>query len=214
MTVPAVELDGIWKRFPGVIANSGANLTVRPGTVHAVLGENGAGKTTLMNCLAGVYRPDEGAVRLGGQEMSFSSPADAIAAGVGMVHQEFRLVPTFTVAENVVLGAAPRIIDQGGIEASVADLAARFGFDADPARPVWQLSMGERQRVEILKALWRDASVLILAWRAARAFSAASLEAGLGGASSKNTLATSSGSTFGHCRWFSYTNVNPKNART
>ena len=162
MTVPAVELDGIWKRFPGVIANSGANLTVRPGTVHAVLGENGAGKTTLMNCLAGVYRPDEGAVRLGGQEMSFSSPADAIAAGVGMVHQEFRLVPTFTVAENVVLGAAPRIIDQGGIEASVADLAARFGFDADPARPVWQLSMGERQRVEILKALWRDANVLIL----------------------------------------------------
>lgn len=162
MTVPAVELDGIWKRFPGVIANSGANLTVRPGTVHAVLGENGAGKTTLMNCLAGVYRPDEGAVRLSGQEMSFSSPADAIAAGVGMVHQEFRLVPTFTVAENVVLGAAPRIIDQGGIEASVADLAARFGFDADPARPVWQLSMGERQRVEILKALWRDANVLIL----------------------------------------------------
>ena len=83
MTVPAVELDGIWKRFPGVIANSGANLTVRPGTVHAVLGENGAGKTTLMNCLAGVYRPDEGAVRLSGQEMSFSSPADAIAAGLG-----------------------------------------------------------------------------------------------------------------------------------
>jgi len=162
VTHPAVELDGIWKRFPGVIANAGASLTVRPGTVHAVLGENGAGKTTLMNCLAGVYLPDEGTVRLDGKEMRFSSPADALAAGVGMVHQEFRLVPTFTVAENVVLGAAPRIISRSDINQSVADLAERFGFSAEPERPVWQLSMGERQRVEILKALWRDARVLIL----------------------------------------------------
>jgi general nucleoside transport system ATP-binding protein len=162
VTHPAVELDGIWKRFPGVIANAGASLTVRPGTVHAVLGENGAGKTTLMNCLAGVYRPDEGAVRVRGEEQRFSSPADAIAAGIGMVHQEFRLVPTFTVAENVVLGAAPRVISQSAIVREVTELAARFGFDAEPTRPVWQLSMGERQRVEILKALWRDARVLIL----------------------------------------------------
>ena len=162
MTTPAVELDGIWKRFPGVIANSGANLTVRPGTVHAVLGENGAGKTTLMNCLAGVYRPDEGTIRIDGQEVRFSSPADAIAAGVGMVHQEFRLVPTFTVAENVVLGAAPRIVNRARIDGEVAALAERFGFRAEPERPVWQLSMGERQRVEILKALWRDARILIL----------------------------------------------------
>jgi simple sugar transport system ATP-binding protein len=159
---PAVELDGIWKRFPGVIANAGASLTVRPGTVHAVLGENGAGKTTLMNCLAGVYRPDEGAVRVHGVEQRFSAPADAIAAGIGMVHQEFRLVDTFTVAENVVLGAAPRVVSQRAIAGEVADLAQRFGFEADPARPVWQLSMGERQRVEILKALWRNAQVLIL----------------------------------------------------
>ncbi len=162
MSHPAVELDGIWKRFPGVIANAGASLTVRPGTVHAVLGENGAGKTTLMNCLAGVYLPDEGVVRLNGQEMRFSSPADALAAGVGMVHQEFRLVPTFTVAENVVLGSAPRVISRAEINQSVAELADRFGFSAEPDRPVWQLSMGERQRVEILKALWRDAQVLIL----------------------------------------------------
>lgn len=162
MTHPAVELDGIWKRFPGVIANAGAGLTVRPGTVHAVLGENGAGKTTLMNCLAGVYRPDEGHVRIDGQEMRFSAPADALAAGIGMVHQEFRLVPTFTVAENVVLGAAPRVLDRAEIERQVGELAVRFGFDAEPDRPVWQLSMGERQRVEILKALWRDARVLIL----------------------------------------------------
>ncbi len=162
MSHPAVELDGIWKRFPGVIANAGANLTVRPGTVHAVLGENGAGKTTLMNCLAGVYLPDEGAVRIDGNEMKFSSPADALAAGVGMVHQEFRLVPTFTVAENVVLGSAPRLISRTEINKSVAELAERFGFSAEPDRPIWQLSMGERQRVEILKALWRDARVLIL----------------------------------------------------
>jgi len=159
---PAVELDGIWKRFPGVIANAGASLTVRPGTVHAVLGENGAGKTTLMNCLAGVYLPDEGAVRIDGNEMKFSSPADALSAGVGMVHQEFRLVPTFTVAENVVLGSAPRLISRTEINTSVAELAERFGFSAEPDRPIWQLSMGERQRVEILKALWRDARVLIL----------------------------------------------------
>ncbi len=162
MSQPAVELDGIWKRFPGVIANAGASLTVRPGTVHAVLGENGAGKTTLMNCLAGVYLPDEGAVRIDGNEMKFSSPADALSAGVGMVHQEFRLVPTFTVAENVVLGSAPRLISRTEINTSVAELAERFGFSAEPDRPIWQLSMGERQRVEILKALWRDARVLIL----------------------------------------------------
>ena len=162
MSPAAVELDGIWKRFPGVIANAGASLTVRPGTVHAVLGENGAGKTTLMNCLAGVYLPDDGVIRIDGQEVRFSSPADALAAGVGMVHQEFRLVPTFTVAENVVLGAAPKILDMSAINTEVAALAERFGFDADPERPVWQLSMGERQRVEILKALWREARVLIL----------------------------------------------------
>jgi simple sugar transport system ATP-binding protein len=159
---PAVELDGIWKRFPGVVANAGVGLTVHPGTVHAVLGENGAGKTTLMNCLAGVYRPDEGHIRLDGQEMRFSAPSDALAAGIGMVHQEFRLVPTFTVAENVVLGAAPTFIDTSQIEQQVGALADRFGFEAEPDRPVWQLSMGERQRVEILKALWRDARVLIL----------------------------------------------------
>ncbi len=162
MSQPAVELDGIWKRFPGVIANAGTSLTVRPGTVHAVLGGNGAGKTTLMNCLAGVYLPDEGTIRIDGAEVRFSSPADALAAGIGMVHQEFRLVDTFTVGENVVLGAAPRVLSQADINREVAAVADRFGFEVEPTRPVWQLSMGERQRVEILKALWRDARVLIL----------------------------------------------------
>ncbi|MGI9601080.1 MAG: ABC transporter ATP-binding protein [Acidimicrobiales bacterium] len=158
----AVRLSGIWKRFPGVIANAGADLRVRAGSIHAVLGENGAGKTTLMNVLAGVYRPDEGEVVVGGVPRVFNSPADAIAAGVGMVHQEFRLVQTFTVAENVVLGAAPPVLDRRRLESDVGELADRFGLRADPGRPVWQLSMGERQRVEILKALWRDARVLIL----------------------------------------------------
>ncbi len=158
----AVELSGIWKRFPGVVANAGASLKVRPGTVHAVLGENGAGKTTLMNVLAGVYLPDEGTVELDGVEQHFTKPADAIAAGVGMVHQEFRLIQTFTVSENVVLGAAPTLLAKTAIESEVADLAGRFGLATEPGREVWQLSMGERQRVEILKALWRDAKVLIL----------------------------------------------------
>ncbi len=160
--VDAVVLADIWKRFPGVVANAGANLRVGAGSIHAVLGENGAGKSTLMNVLAGIYRADEGTIEVSGIPRVFSSPADAIAAGVGMVHQEFRLVQTFTVAENVVLGAAPRILDRRHTETEVAELAERFGLSADPTQPIWQLSMGERQRVEILKALWRDARVLIL----------------------------------------------------
>lgn len=158
----AVWLRGIEKQFPGVIACAGADLRVRPGTIHALLGENGAGKTTLVNVLAGVYRPDGGEVWVRGQRRHFHSPAVAIAAGVGMVYQEFRLVPTLTVAENIVLGAAPRLLQNAEIEDRVAELSAAYGMAADPSRPVWQLSMGERQRVEILKALWRDASVLVM----------------------------------------------------
>ncbi len=158
----AVWLRGIEKRFPGVIACAGAELRVRPGTIHALLGENGAGKTTMVNVLAGVYRPDGGEVWVNGQRRFFQSPADAIAAGVGMVYQEFRLVPTLTVAENIVLGSAPRLLRSAEIEERVAELSAAYGMAADPTRPVWQLSMGERQRVEILKALWRNASVLVM----------------------------------------------------
>ncbi|NNE72816.1 MAG: ABC transporter ATP-binding protein [Acidimicrobiales bacterium] len=143
-------------------ANAGANLRVEPGTVHAVLGENGAGKTTLMNVLAGVYRPEEGTVSLDGVPQSFASPAAAIAAGVVMVHQEFRLIPSFTVTENVALGESPRLLVRNSLEQQVGDLAERFGLHTEPGKQVWQLSMGERQRVEILKALWRDARVLIL----------------------------------------------------
>lgn len=158
----AVWLRGIEKQFPGVIACAGADLRVRPGTIHALLGENGAGKTTMVNVLAGVYRPDGGEVWVNGQRCFFQSPADAIAAGVGMVYQEFRLVPTLTVAENIVLGSAPRLLRNAEIEERVAELSATYGLAADPTRPVWQLSMGERQRVEILKALWRNASVLVM----------------------------------------------------
>ena len=158
----AVWLRGIEKQFPGVIACAGADLRVRPGTIHALLGENGAGKTTMVNVLAGVYRPDAGEVWVNGQRRQFHSPADAIAAGVGMVYQEFRLVPTLTVAENIVLGSAPRLLRTAEIEERVAEMSEAYGMAADPTRPIWQLSMGERQRVEILKALWRDASVLVM----------------------------------------------------
>ena len=163
MSTPlAVDLSDIWKRFPGVVANAGASLQVKQGTIHAVLGENGAGKSTLMNVLAGMYRPDEGEIRIGGSQYWFRSPSDALAAGIGMVHQEFRLVPSFTVAENIVLGASERIIRKGSIESKVEALAQQFGLNIDPSRPVWQLSMGERQRVEILKTLWRNAQILIM----------------------------------------------------
>ena len=158
----AVRLTQICKQFPGVVACDGADLTVSVGTVHALLGENGAGKTSLVSVLAGVYLPDSGEVYVAGRRRRFRSPADAIAAGIGMVHQEFRLVPTLTVAENIVLGAAPRLMKTGEIEQRVAELADTYSLAVAPSRPVWQLSMGERQRVEILKALWRDADVLIL----------------------------------------------------
>ena len=158
----AIELVDVWKRFPGVVANAGANLSVKKGTIHAVLGENGAGKSTLMNILSGVYRPDEGQVLINGEQHWFHSPSDALASGIGMVHQEFRLVPSFTVAENIVLGASEKIIRRSLIEKEVEQIAQQFGLAIDPTRPVWQLSMGERQRVEILKTLWRKAQILIL----------------------------------------------------
>ena len=139
----AIELVDVWKRFPGVVANAGAALSVKKGTIHAVLGENGAGKSTLMNILSGVYRPDEGQVRINGEQHWFHSPSDALASGIGMVDQEFRLVPSFTVAENIVLGASEKIIRRSLIEKEVEQIAQQFGLVIDPTRPVWQLSMGD-----------------------------------------------------------------------
>ena len=164
MTNTAVHMTGVVKRFPGVVANDGVEFDVRKGEVHALLGENGAGKSTLSNILTGLYRPDEGTIELDGVPVSFASPKAALDAGIGMVHQHFRLVQPFTVAENVVLGnpQTPFTINAGDVNKQVAELAMRFDMAVDPAARIWQLSVGEQQRVEILKVLHRGAQVLIL----------------------------------------------------
>jgi general nucleoside transport system ATP-binding protein len=164
---PAVRMHGITKRFPGVLANDDVTFEASVGEVHALLGENGAGKTTLSNILTGLYRQDEGDVELYGEPVRFHSPRDALDAGVCMVHQHFRLVAPFTVAENVVLGdhrAASRsfFVHERAIERRVAELSERYGLAVDPGARIWQLSVGEQQRVEILKALYRDARILIM----------------------------------------------------
>ncbi len=160
----AVEMRGIVKRFPGVIANDGVDFDLRVGEVHALLGENGAGKSTLMNVLDGIYRPDAGEILVFGRPVEFRSPRDAIAAGLGMVHQHFALVPTQTVTENVLLGLPrPRFrLDARRYDDEIADLADRHGLAVDPRARIWQLSVGEQQRVEILKMLYRGARILIL----------------------------------------------------
>jgi|AntDeeMetagen134_2_1112570.scaffolds.fasta_scaffold01071_3 simple sugar transport system ATP-binding protein len=163
----AVEFRAVTKRFPGVIANDNVSLAVESGTVHALLGENGAGKSTLMNVLYGLYEPDSGTIALDGESRSFDSPRDAIDAGIGMIHQHFMLVPPMTVAENVVLGHEPKkwgglATDRGRAREAVRELAERYGFAADPGAVVEDVSVGEQQRVEILKALYRGADVLIL----------------------------------------------------
>ena len=164
---PAVHLDGITKRFPGVVANDAVDLEVERGTVHALLGENGAGKTTLMNVLYGLYEPDGGRVVVDGRERAFDSPRDAIDAGVGMIHQHFMLVDPMTVTENVTLGNEPRkwlglTVDREQARQAVSDLADRYGFSVDPDATVEDIGVGAQQRVEILKALYRGADVLIL----------------------------------------------------
>ncbi|MBX3083586.1 MAG: ABC transporter ATP-binding protein [Anaerolineae bacterium] len=168
MTTPApdhVEMRNITKRFPGVLANDRVTLGVRRGEVHALLGENGAGKSTLMKILYGMQQPDEGEIRLNGSPIRITSPAAAIKAGIGMIHQHFMLVPSLTVAENVALGLrstnAP-FVNLATIVKKSRELADTYGLKIDPNAYVWQLSVGEQQRVEILKALYRDAHVLIL----------------------------------------------------
>jgi simple sugar transport system ATP-binding protein len=164
LPIPALEAIGIVKRFPGVLANDHVDFELRTAEIHALLGENGAGKSTLMNILAGLYRPDEGEVRLDGRIVSFGSPRDAIDAGLGMVHQHFTLVPSQSVTENILLGLKrPRfLLDARRSEAEVSRLAGEFGLRVHPRAKVWQLSVGEQQRVEILKLLYRGAQILIL----------------------------------------------------
>ena len=160
---PLVVLDGITKRFPGVVANDDVSLELRAGEVHALIGENGAGKSTLMRVLYGMYPADEGRIELRGQERKISSPRDAIASGIGMVHQHFVLVDPFTVTENVILGDEDGpILNTDGAEAKVRELAESYGFSIDPGATVEDLSVGEEQRVEILKALYRGVEILIL----------------------------------------------------
>ena len=159
-----VELRGIVKRFPGVLANDHVDFSLQGGEIHALLGENGAGKSTLMNILAGLYRPEGGTIVVKGQPASFSSPHDAIAAGIGMVHQHFMLVPTQSVTENILLGLPePRFrLKLAEYDRKVAELGEGFGLKVDPRAKIWQLSVGEQQRVEILKMLYRGTDILIM----------------------------------------------------
>ncbi len=159
-----VSMQGIVRRFPGVLANDHIDFAVRRGEIHALLGENGAGKSTLMNILSGLYRPDEGEIRVRGERCVFHSPRDAIARGIGMVHQHFMLVPSQTVAENIILGLdRPRfLLNLPHIEAEVARLAEQYKLLVHPRAKIWQLSVGEQQRVEVLKMLYRGAQILIM----------------------------------------------------
>ncbi len=163
---PILELRGITKSFPGVLANDHVDFDLRRGEVHALLGENGAGKSTLMNILYGLYHPDEGEIRINGEPVRISSPKAAIELGVGMVHQHFMLIPVMTVAENIVLAEEPRtagvFLDYDAAIRRVRDLAATFNFAIDPDAKVERITVGQQQRVEILKALFRGADILIL----------------------------------------------------
>jgi general nucleoside transport system ATP-binding protein len=160
-----LEMRGIRKEFPGVVANDDVSFEVRRGEVHALLGENGAGKSTLMNILYGLYRPDGGEIRVNGSPVSFSSAREAIHAGIGMVHQHFMLIPVMTVAENIVLGVEPSkgfLLDERGAEEKVRALSEQYGLAVDPSSLVSDITVGQEQRVEILKALYRGADLLIL----------------------------------------------------
>lgn len=160
-----LEMQNITKRFPGVLANDRASFQLQRGEIHVLLGENGAGKTTLMNILYGLLQPDEGEIRINGEAVRIHSPLDALAHGVGMVHQHFMLVPNMTVAENVAIGKEPRkgpFLNLEQVSRRIRELSQEFGLDLDPNRYIWQLSAGEQQRVEIFKVLYRGADILIL----------------------------------------------------
>ena len=166
VSAPALEMRGITKRYPGVVANDAIDLEVRPGEIHALLGENGAGKSTLMNILYGLAAPDEGEILLNGTATAISGPSDAIDRGISMVHQHFMLVPVLSVADNILLGeetmANPIFLDRKESHRRIVELGKRFGFEIDPDVKVGNLSVGWQQRVEILKALYREAKILVL----------------------------------------------------
>ena len=159
-----VEMRSVTKKFPGVLANDKVDFDLRKGEVHALLGENGAGKSTLMNVLAGLYKAEGGSTFVHGKQVNFGSPREAITAGIGMVHQHFMLVPSLSVTENVLLGLdEPRFrMNLPEYSKRVGEIANKFGLQVDPEAKVWQISVGEQQRVEILKMLYRGADVLIM----------------------------------------------------
>jgi ABC-type uncharacterized transport system ATPase subunit len=160
----SVEMKGIVKTFPGVVANDNVNLQLQRGKIHALLGENGAGKTTLMNVLYGLYRPDEGEILVNGRQVAFNSPQDAIAMKIGMIHQHFMLVQAMNVVDNIILGLKSNkvVVDEVSAQNRIRELAATYSLKVEPHSYIWQLSVGEQQRVEILKAIYRDANILIL----------------------------------------------------
>jgi general nucleoside transport system ATP-binding protein len=169
----ALEATGITKQFPGVLANNNVNFALKNGEIHALLGENGAGKSTLMNILYGLYQPDSGEIKINGQPIQIASPHDAIAKGIGMVHQHFMLVPPLTVAENIMLGQESLVpatrglkhlasLDRKSVGQRVNDLSHQYGLEVDPNAVVQDLTVGAQQRVEIIKALYREANILIL----------------------------------------------------
>jgi simple sugar transport system ATP-binding protein len=163
---PVLELRGITKTFPGVLANDSVDLTLEKGEIHALLGENGAGKTTLMNILYGLYKPDKGQILVQGEEVSIHSPSDAITRGIGMVHQHFMLIPVMTATENVMLGVEPTragvFLDRARVEKSIREISQQYGLDVDPRAYIGDLPVGSQQRVEIIKVLYRQAEILIL----------------------------------------------------
>ncbi|MCK5646180.1 MAG: ATP-binding cassette domain-containing protein, partial [Anaerolineales bacterium] len=162
---PILELEGITKRFPGVLANDNISISLEEGEIHGLLGENGAGKTTLMNILYGLYTPDEGEIRIRGNVMQIKSSGDAIQAGIGMVHQHFMLIPVFTVTENVMLGDEATkiggILDRESTAKRIQEISSTYGLEVDPSVYVSTLPVGVQQRVEIIKLLYREADILI-----------------------------------------------------
>ncbi len=165
LSIQTLEMRGIVKRFPGVVALKGVDFDARAGEIHALLGENGAGKSTLMKILYGLYQPTDGDTLVNGQPVAISSPHDSISRGIGMIHQHFMLVPSLTVAENVALGMKldrGPLLDLRQISKSLTELSEKYNLKIDPKRPIWQLAVGEQQRVEIVRALYRGAALLIL----------------------------------------------------
>lgn len=159
----AIELKNITKRFGKVVANDGVNLTVRKGEILSILGENGSGKTTLMNMLSGIYFPDEGQIYVDGNEVTIASPKDSFDLGIGMIHQHFKLVDILTAAENIILGLPGKeILDMKAVTEKITELVDRYGFDLDPNKKIYEMSVSQKQTVEIIKVLYRGANLLIL----------------------------------------------------